>query len=173
MANQYPDQLKHPVKGVAADCIYDLPVVLINEISSDQIFTRSPYWLLCPRLVEQVHSLESAGWIRRLQEFIAGPAQEIWAAFVPQVPGYLRSVLSEAMAEILHQEGRLQIAGVKDPWHIKCLHAHLAFYLVHRVGFVGQFVHGLLQLRNHRVGLGSLWCPNSQNLQCRKGETND
>jgi uncharacterized protein len=134
-----------PVASVATECLYDEPVTLIQtQTLGSQAFTRTPYWLHCPRLVRKIRDLESRGWIKILQDFVQGPLKKEWEEFTAQVPSLLKTTLEPKFFDTLRAEGRTHIGGVKNPIYLKCLHAHFAFFLVHQFGFVGRFVHGLL-----------------------------
>ena len=161
-----------PVASVATECPYDEPVTLIQTRDSEnQAFTRTPYWLYCPRLVRKIRDLESQGWIKILQDFVQGPLKREWELFSLRVPALLKSTLEPLFFNSLQEEGRTHIGGVKNPFHLKCLHAHFAFFLVHRCGFVGRFVHGLLTWKEQRKNSAdSAYFCEPQQLECLEAD---
>ena len=108
---------------VALRCPSGGPAVLENrprDAGGRPFPTR--YWLACRALGRAVARLEAEGGVRALeQDAEAAPA------------------LAEAQRRhaALH-DGHL-IAGAGEPGHVKCLHAHLAFALVHGGG-VGDWI---------------------------------
>ena len=162
---------KFPVDRVLETCSYKAPVVIGHTIDQEsQQFTRSPYWLQCPHLIQSINRIESRGWIQVLQDWLYGPAKAQWVSFTKDVPRLLKHSLSEEYFKVLEEEGRANIGGVQDPMRIKCLHAHYSFYAVHKVGFVGRFVHGLILWNKQRNQLGeSVYC-NVSNLECELGK---
>ncbi len=151
------------------ECPFAAPVVMVHTCKEESDFTRSPYWVQCPKLLREIHQIESAGWIGILQDWIDGPAKHLWETFVLKVPRLLKTILDPVYAQALERENRLNIGGVLDPWRIKCLHAHHSFWLIHKEGLVGQFVDGLLDWRAKRNSFSNYWCQNSSALECGFG----
>jgi len=166
---QHKLELKFRVSHTGFECPFHAPVVLIHTHKGESDFTRSPYWVQCPRLIKEIHQIESSGWIKILEDWINGPAKRLWDKFIIRVPKLLKSCLDADYAKSLEQENRLNIGGVINPYSIKCLHAHHSFWLVHKEGLVGQFVDGLLLLRARKKSLSDYWCQNSNELECGSG----
>lgn len=162
-------EFKFPVRRITLNCPFHAPAIVENTIGEIPGFTRSPYWILCPRLNASIQDLESRGWIHILEDWIQGPAKHLWTASVEEIRSVLRRELEPAYAQALEQENRLFIGGIQNPDGLKCLHAHYAFYLMFQTGLIGHMVHGLLvfrKSRNHRYG--GIWCE-PQQLQCDRG----
>ncbi|PCJ19071.1 MAG: hypothetical protein COB02_08450 [Candidatus Cloacimonadota bacterium] len=135
---------RFPVHRIALECNYNQAVILEHTRSESEKFARTPYWIQCPRLISAVHRIESKGWIKILESFVQGPYQEKWKQFTNEVPQILKNTLDEKYYLALEAENRLNVAGVQNPFHLKCLHSHYGFYLVHKKGFVGEFIHGMI-----------------------------
>jgi hypothetical protein len=167
--------LKFPVCSIPVRCVYHAPVVILHDSSNSKDFSRSPYWLICPRLIQAIHRLESDGWLKILQELVDGPLQKQWCEYVENVvPQQLKENLTEDYFKVLEKESRLSIGGVQNRMRLKCLHAQYAHYCVHGTGFVGAFIHGML-LRKFNRDLSSdlkVYCE-AGSLECELGVSND
>jgi len=108
---------------IAVRCPRGGPAVLENR-SRDAAGRPFPtrHWLACRSLSRTVARLEADGGVRELEQCC-----DLAAA--------LRSS-QERHAEL--HDGHF-IAGARDPRHVKCLHAHLAFALVEG-GEVGDWI---------------------------------
>jgi hypothetical protein len=90
--------------------------------------TRFPttFWLTCPLLVTEAHSLESSGthleWARRAQ---AEP--ELGAALLASAEAYRAARLAEGSG--IDPCPDVGVAGQRDPLQVKCLHARVAAHL--------------------------------------------
>lgn len=159
--------LRFPVNKIGHFCEYNAPSILIHDCHSNRVdFSRSPYWIFCPHLIRRIHNIESCGWIKILQDFIQGPLADQWLDFTQRVPNLLKTKLSTAYYTHLLKEGRANIAGVKDPFHLKCLHAHYSFYKIHGEGWVGQFVENLLIWRSNRQQQSPVLACQAELLEC-------
>lgn len=170
----YLAQLKFPYHFVGSECPFEAPVTLVHSDCSDERYSRSAYWIHCPKLVREIREIESGGWISLLQEWIQGPLRAGWTKFTQQVPKFLEETLESGYFKKLKREGRANIGGVKDPFHVKCLHAHYGFYLMHGRGFIGEFTHGLLTWKSlrKRSGFASVYC-HPENVECLRGAPDD
>ena len=173
--NNHLIRLRFPVQKIETICQYGAPSVVSHDCSGlEKDFSRSPYWLFCPHLIHRIHQIESNGWIKILQDFVQGPISKQWREFTELVPSILQKNLSREYFEHLKAEGRTHIGGVKDPFNLKCLHAHYSFYKVHGMGWVGSFVEGLLMWRAKREYKQTLLECTAQNLECDyHGEMHD
>ncbi|MBT3784486.1 DUF501 domain-containing protein [bacterium] len=166
--------LKFPVQSVGTECPFEAPVTLVHSKAGDEFYSRSAYWILCPKLVRDIRELESKGWISILEELIQGPLKRRWSEFISQVPDYLEETLEQDYFQSLIREGRAHIGGVKNPFHIKCLHAHYSFYLLHGRGFIGEFTHGLLTWKHRRSNphVSGVYCQPTT-VECSLGAAHD
>jgi uncharacterized protein len=91
------------------------------------------YWLTCPEHVKAVSTLESHGWIARLN------------ADAETDPD-LRAMLERAHESYARERGRLFAGAERDGGvggaarGVKCLHAHYAYYLAGGDDPVGRWV---------------------------------
>ncbi|HTI34344.1 MAG TPA: DUF501 domain-containing protein [Miltoncostaea sp.] len=96
---------------VAVRCPHGGPAVVRNpprDLRGRPFPTRD--WLTCRALTEAVSRLEAEGGVRMLEDdpAMAGPLADAHARHGALHDGY-------------------RVAGLGDPAHVKCLHAHLAF----------------------------------------------
>ena len=160
-------KLRFPVNKIEILCEYGAPSIFSHDCNEqEKDFSRSPYWIFCPHLIRRIHQIESNGWIKILQDFVQGPVAKQWKEFTEQVPIMLQKNLSREYFDHLKAEGRTHIGGVKDPFHLKCLHAHYSFYKVHGTGWVGRFVEGLLIWKAQREQKQPLLACNLSSLEC-------
>jgi hypothetical protein len=101
-------------------------VIAVAPVLEDGSLFPTTFWLTCPRLVEAVGVLESAGEGARSARRIARSA---------------RLALAAAAADVAYREARrsegggvdpcagVGVAGQRDPLTVKCLHARLAAHL--------------------------------------------
>jgi hypothetical protein len=129
--------------GVAARCPFGLPAVT-EQAPYDGAGRPFPttYWLTCPHLVAAVSRLESEGGV------------EHWTARA-EVEPELRASLDEATGRQRALRARLAagetgadggasletgIGGSARPARLKCLHAHVAWALVHPEYALGRAI---------------------------------
>lgn len=142
--------------SVAESCIYGWPAVVRNAA-----LTRSGkpnpnlYYLTCPYLVKRVSILEEQGLTQNIQKQVRSDAG---------LSENLKQANRNHASAWLAQAGRTQagstikppnIAAAGDPLSVKCLHAHLAYYLVKRSHWVGAMV---------AAQIPDLWC---EDERCR------
>ena len=160
-------QLGRPPRGVvwvAKRCLASHPQVITTypihmDKAEPKIFP-TLYWLTCPALKGKVGSLETEGWINRLQQWIEtnstladkwDKAHEQYARervrLVPPEEMALFRKEYPAQAKVLETTG---VGGIRGQG-IKCLHTHLAHYLanmddsVGKLNPIGEIVAGLLR----------------------------
>ena len=159
-------QIGRPARGVlavAARCRFGQPQVAVVQpvLTGGGRQAAEPFpttfWLTCPYLVAQVGTLESQGWIRRLQQEVdRDPALADGLQGAHQEAAAVRRRLLEAQGP--QATGRLSpaavrrlleggVAGIGHPRGVKCLHAHLAHYLATGANPIGERVAGLLAAR--------------------------
>jgi exopolyphosphatase/guanosine-5'-triphosphate,3'-diphosphate pyrophosphatase len=91
------------------------------------------YWLTCPESIKAVARLESAGWIKRLNE-------------QAEIDPNLRTGLRRAHEEYARERGRVVRGSEREggvggsAQGVKCLHAHYAYYLAGGPDPVGRWV---------------------------------
>ncbi|ADL11657.1 DUF501 domain-containing protein [Acetohalobium arabaticum] len=147
--------------GIAKWCQEGYPQVLVTypvlEEKDELKLFPTTYWLSCPKLVEEIFSLESEGLIQQVQEEIMADSnkeQELTAAhrnYAQKRVGLLKdSDLTKLKEEypgrwkVVSQSG---VGGIMEKEGIKCLHTHYADYLVNRHNPVGKIVDELLEDR--------------------------
>jgi uncharacterized protein len=136
--------------GVARYCPSGKPAVLLTlPYSRQQGVFPTTYWLSCPYLVKEVSRLEDEGLIKSLTSRLNSDtefkkaldnAHERYAKkrFSLLSDDYLEELNKESpsILQILRHSG---IGGIRNKG-IKCLHAHLADYLVGAQNPVGEAI---------------------------------
>jgi len=115
------------------------------------------FWLTCPGAVRAVSELEALGYVRKLQERLAGDpaALEAYQEAARSYADYRVSLLSPEEAshfatehpgqyEVVARSGIGGVLGKPGAAGIKCLHAHYADYLARGVNPIGRWVRELL-----------------------------
>ncbi|MHB9111398.1 MAG: DUF501 domain-containing protein [Thermoleophilia bacterium] len=139
---------------VATKCVYGWPSVIRNQ-PLDLGGEPHPnlYYLTCPWLRRELARLEDCGFIGRLQLRIAADAElmsDLRRCQAEHSADY-RSAM-EAGDHGLPRRDML-IAGASDPGMVKCLHSHMAWFLVHPDYLAGQVI---------ADAVGELWCPDAR-----------
>lgn len=120
-------QLGRPPRGrwrVAARCPAGAPLVIaVAPVLEDGSPFPTTFWLTCPRLVEAVHDLESAGEAACFAQRAADDPG--YAALMRASDEAYRAARASEGAGLDPCEG-VGIAGQRDPLAVKCLHARLA-----------------------------------------------
>ena len=136
--------------NVARECDYGWPAVMINSpFNATGDPNPNLFYLCCPYLRVELARLEDAGFIAALQRIIDEDSD-------------LKQHLETAQAAHDHEwrlaageqagsgrAGGVNIAGSGETTHLKCLHAHFAYFLTHPDYIVG--------LRIVEI-LGNIWC---------------
>ncbi|MGE5592979.1 MAG: DUF501 domain-containing protein [Betaproteobacteria bacterium] len=115
------------------------------------------FWLTCPGAVRAVSELEAMGYVRKLQQRLAGDpaALEAYREAARSYADYRMSLLPAEDAsrlaaehpgqyEVVARSGIGGVLGKPDVAGIKCLHAHYADYLVRGTNPIGKWVRELL-----------------------------
>ncbi|MTI60019.1 MAG: DUF501 domain-containing protein [Firmicutes bacterium] len=137
--------------GVRAYCPFDYPaVVLTAPYSKENGVFPTLYWLTCPYLVKSVARLEDEGLVRELTELLKRDTnlqKELMKAhqkyalvrfsYLGESEKELLSDKSPAILRVLREAG---VGGIMDKQGIKCLHTHLADYLVNKQNPIGSLV---------------------------------
>lgn len=146
------------VLGIACRCKYGYPQVIVNrpvrvEEEEVNVFP-TLFWLTCPYLKTEVSRLESMGLIGEYQEELENSPElaeemervhkgyaQVRLGLVPtKVQGKLKDVYP-ALYKVLEETG---VGGIRGNEGIKCLHTHLADYLIRKDNVIGQRVYDLL-----------------------------
>ncbi|NMB12323.1 MAG: DUF501 domain-containing protein [Firmicutes bacterium] len=147
-------QLGRPPRGVervARRCLAGHPQVIVTYpiqwTREEPAIFPTLYWLTCPALRQKVGSLETDGWIKRLQHRMEADinmakqwekAHDEYARqrvqLVPQAELVLLREQYPAQAQVLEETG---IGGARGRG-IKCLHTNLAHYLAERGRQMGK-----------------------------------
>ena len=145
---------------VARECIFGWPAVLMSSVVT---MAGSPnpnrYYLSCPFLRRRLAVLEDEGHIRRFEERIQAE-DGLRASVMAAQEAHRREWGRQAAAFNLKARSAL-IAGAARPTALKCLHAHMAWYLVHPDYQLGQQVAALA---------GEQWCADEL---CREALANE
>lgn len=148
--------------SVKVECRFGRPAVLLNEpLSSVGEPNPNLYYLSCPYLRKKAARLEDKSLITSLEntlkenkELAATLKKEQLNHRTEWSDALKNSVLSMSnqkytIASSSRQISPPNIAAAKDDLSIKCLHAHIAWYLVHPEYRLGR------QIIN---SIGRLWC---------------
>jgi len=141
----------HNLIGIAKYCPFNKPAVIITDpFSREYGVFPTTYWLSCPYLVKQVSRLEDKGIISELSKRLQDEQKfkrEMKNAhrnYRQQRLQYLSDEDSKNIANISHDIIKVLkesgVGGIRDKKGIKCLHAHLADYLVNGQNPVGKLV---------------------------------
>lgn len=158
--------------AVLRRCRYGFPQVLLFApllAAGPRVSPNSTLcWLSCPMLVREVDRLEKEGEIERF-EHLASVDGELRSALqrAHETTARIRSTLLPGEWARRLQEQRPReywvitetgIAGITRPDHVKCLHAHLADYMVRGDNPVGDEVARRLQSEGHPLdGTDRCW----------------
>ncbi|MDI7247284.1 MAG: DUF501 domain-containing protein [Bacillota bacterium] len=115
------------------------------------------FWLTCPGAVRAVSELEAQGYVRTLQDRLAGDprAMKAYLDAARSYAGFRMSLLPAEEAaqlaierpghyEVVAESGVGGVLGQPGEAGIKCLHAHYADYLARGTNPVGRWVRELL-----------------------------
>lgn len=133
---------------VARECMFGWPAVLMSSVVT-RAGRPNPnlYYLCCPYLRRRLAVLEDESHIRRFEEQIRA-SEGLRDSVLAAQEAHRRQWGHLAAASGLKARSVL-IAGAAGPMALKCLHAHLAWYLVHPGYKLGQQIAALA---------GEQWC---------------
>ncbi len=146
-------QIKRKPEGMirlSIKCPFNYPAVIqVHPFFNKRVFP-TIYWLTCPYLVKEISILEENGWIKKMQAMVDSDLK--WMKKMEKA----HKNYAESRFEILDNEEKEMIknisddlystlknsgiGGIKDKKGIKCLHSHLADYLVNRINPVGKTI---------------------------------
>ena len=146
--------------GITKKCIHNKPMVILLKpiLESNNFHTAviNPLWLSCPYLHKQIHTLESNGYIKKIEEFINSDKllqKKMIAAHVNFY--YFRKMICQKFLPDYYNISLLDsgIGGIKDLNFIKCLHLHVAHKSIFNNNVAGNITELLLD----------------NNIYCKKG----
>ena len=150
---------------VIVACKYGWPVVLKN-LPVDDCGNPNPnlYYLSCPWLRRRLARLEDSGMIGKLQRLLSSEEKlrmDLLRAQETHSEEYRlarQALLSGKVGRRVipgTEKGKAEalIGGARKPELLKCLHAHLAFYLVHPDYLLGMRI---------KSAVGALECPDER-----------
>ncbi|MFW6268857.1 MAG: DUF501 domain-containing protein [Bacillota bacterium] len=140
--------------AIALYCPYNRPAVLLtNPYENDKVFP-TLYWLSCPKMVKKVSKLEDEGLVQQLtikqkreQEF-SKKMEEAHIEYAQKRMFYLQTLkidfknLPTDIRDVLENSG---VGGIRKKEGIKCLHAHLADYMVNQNNPAGRIVFEMVE----------------------------
>ncbi len=141
----------HNLKGVALYCPFYKPAVLVtNPFSKEHGVFPTTYWLSCPYLVKEVSRLEDKGLIRELTDRLQSDPdfkEKMERAHtnyrrqrMKLLQDDFRDDIESLSPDIIRVLKKSGVGGIRDKEGIKCLHTHLADYLVHGQNPAGEIV---------------------------------
>ena len=145
--NRYPEN----IMGIAKRCSWNNPVVIVTHpFDEDKGVFPTTLWLSCPFLVKEISRLEDRGLIQELTAKIKQDqnfkkrlkkAHKVYAEkrFNLLEEKMIKKIkkISPDILKVIKSSG---VAGIRDKEGIKCLHGHLADYLVNKINPVGKIV---------------------------------
>lgn len=146
---------------VAVRCPFDWPAVLLNE-AANPAGEPNPnlYYISCPHLRREIARLEDTGFAGSLEEILRSDedlASDLKKAQEEHRREWMRAAKdakawqSAGLAVMLKRTGNHapNIAATRDDLSIKCLHAHMAWFLVHPDYRLGKIIAARLR---------QIWC---------------
>jgi hypothetical protein len=137
--------------GINRFCVYDYPQVITNRplivLEPDIEIFPTLYWLTCPYLNKEVAQLEADGFIAQFEQRI-DEDPEFAAAVRKNHADYAARRLALIPVEVRERMGKdypqryqvlaeTGVGGTRNPHGVKCLHAHVADYLVNGENVIG------------------------------------
>lgn len=140
-------------------CSYGFPIVIRQIPSERNLNVKTLFWLTCPYANRTLAGLEEQGFIREFSEFLKNNRKEL-SIFASKYRKARNEILKRYLPDTNIPEDiqKAGIGGVKDDIFGKCLHAHIAFYLIDNDYFPGRFI---------KEKAGNLFCDGNQPV-CQK-----
>lgn len=144
------DRKPEGMREVSKICPFGYPAVIkVLPFFNNRVFPTT-YWLTCPYLNKNISRLEDSNWINKLQEKINNndelkkQLERAHNNYAKQRMNMLDKKTVKKIKEIsydiyftLKNSG---VGGIKDKNGIKCLHTHVADYLVNKLNPVGEII---------------------------------
>lgn len=136
-------------------CPFDYPAVILVNPFTDNIAAPTMYWLSCPYLSYEVDRLEAESNLitelgQRLKDdpSFRNKMEQSHKKYAEKRKKLLsRAQLNKAKAisdDLYQTLVNSGVGGIREKEGIKCLHTHLADYLVEQINPVGEIVFGKL-----------------------------
>lgn len=136
---------------IAVYCPFQKPAVLLTApYSAEKGVFPTIYWLSCPYLVKEVARMEDKGYVKRFSRMVKEDGDfrerlrtahkkyaERRMALLSEESQEKIKLISMAIYQVLRDSG---VGGINNLEGIKCLHVHLADYLVNKENPVGEKV---------------------------------
>jgi len=131
---------------IAKYCPFSYPAVLIVKPYENSIVFPTTYWLSCPYFVKEVSKIEDKGLIQKLTSKLKNDREfrltlkKAHKNYAKKRLEYLDKNLEDlpdGIRDVLVNSG---VGGIIDKEGVKCLHTHLADYLVNGLNPVGEIV---------------------------------
>ncbi|MFA5800919.1 MAG: DUF501 domain-containing protein [Thermoleophilia bacterium] len=136
--------------SVARECTFGWPAVIISSpFNANGDPNPNLYYLSCPYLRIALARLEDAGSIADLQQEIMHNPDLMQNLSDAQAEHDLEWRRAAGELAGSFRDDRVNIAGSGKSSHLKCLHAHYAYFLVHPDYEVGMRISGMF---------GNNWC---------------
>lgn len=144
---RYPENLS----GIALYCPFKKPAVLLTLPYSEEngIFP-TIYWLSCPYLVKEVSRLEGEGLIKELSSSLKNNKdfrEKLMNTHKRYAAKRLHLLSEEEQKKIKDKSIRMYdvlvksgVGGIMEKDGVKCLHTHLADFLVNQDNILGEIV---------------------------------
>jgi hypothetical protein len=127
---------------IVSECPFGFPDVIQTIPSDNNLNIKTIFWLTCPYLNKRLANLEEHGFIRDFSHFLKENREEL-KKFSDKYRKIRNKLLSENginkknIPEDIIEAG---IAGVAEDIYGKCLHAHIAYYLLDETYFPGKLI---------------------------------
>ncbi|MFP4660659.1 MAG: DUF501 domain-containing protein [Halanaerobiales bacterium] len=143
------------LSGVALYCPFNKPAVLLTlPYSEENGIYPTIYWLSCPYLVREVATIEDQGLVKELSTRLSDDEEfrkDLMAAHRKYAEKRVE-LISEEMKERIKKSSKdiykvlveSGVGGIRDKVGVKCLHTHLADFLLTNKNPVGKLVWGLV-----------------------------
>jgi len=126
---------------IVSSCPFGFPDVIKSLPSSNNLSIKTIFWLTCPYLRKKLAYLEEKGFIREFSAFLKENKQEL-----KKYSNKYRKIRNKILKDnnlidnIPKNIVEAGIAGVSEDIYAKCLHAHIAYYLLDKDYFPGKFI---------------------------------
>jgi len=138
------------MKGISLYCPFGYPAVIkVYPFFNERVFPTT-YWLTCPYLNKEIAKLEDKSWINKIQDKIKNNSDlkeklnKAHKQYAKQRFNMLNKeeikIIKNISKDILYTLKESGVGGIKDKEGIKCLHTHVADYLINQINPVGKIV---------------------------------
>ncbi len=138
------------MKEISKYCPFGYPAVIkVYPFFNNRVFPTT-YWLTCPYLNKNISRLEDANMINKLQDRVNNNVdlkEKLKTAHkyyseqrISMLDEETIKKIKKISDDIYHTLKNSGIGGIKDKKGIKCLHTHVADYLVNQLNPVGEII---------------------------------